>query len=212
MSTLFERHGNTYRVTSNGHTALAVPLGGGMYDLGGFVGGDVGHWTGGPVKAGSRSYTEKQMDYVVEIVSTVASAVNDESPRLAQIATLMCAIVESAGIWMYANSNVPESLTIPHDRVGSDGLSVGLYQQQPIYGWGTVAECMDVAASTRSFLGGPDGPRAGASPLGLLDLDPSYRERATLGAAVQAVQVSAFPDRYDAERVNAEALLDLVLD
>jgi len=31
---------------------------------------------------------------------------------------------------MYANSKVPESLKLPHDAVGSDGYSVGTFQQQ----------------------------------------------------------------------------------
>lgn len=49
-------------------------------------------------------------------------------------------IVET-GLKMYANSNVPASLAFPHDAVGSDHDSDGLFQQRE-QGWGTLAERM----------------------------------------------------------------------
>ena len=80
----------------------------------------------------------------------------DQRKRAADIA-LMTALTESA-LFMYANSNNPESLRLPHDRVGSDHGSVGLFQQQvggainSTADWGSTAQCMDVEYSTRAFL------------------------------------------------------------
>jgi hypothetical protein len=70
------------------------------------------------------------------------------TPRGIQIA-LSVALVESS-LQMYANSNVPESLNIPHDKVGSDHDSVGLFQQRcPM--WGPAAVLMDPAQSAGLF-------------------------------------------------------------
>lgn len=46
---------------------------------------------------------------------------------------LATAIVESA-LKMWANGKVPESFNYPHDAVGDDGYSVGLFQQQIVKG------------------------------------------------------------------------------
>lgn len=55
---------------------------------------------------------------------------------------------------MWANNAVPESLGYPHDDIGKDGTSVGLYQQQNFGEWGTIAQRMNVKASTQMFLAG----------------------------------------------------------
>jgi hypothetical protein len=53
---------------------------------------------------------------------------DDQGQRVADIA-LETALTESR-LLMYANANNPESLRLPHDAVGSDHGSVGLFQQQ----------------------------------------------------------------------------------
>lgn len=116
--------------------------------------------------------------------------------RNAIVAAFMCVMVEAPPFLMYANETYPESLNYPHDAVGSDHDSLGLFQQRPAAGWGTVAQLMDSTYNARAFFGGSTGPNNG-SPAGLLDISPAWDERATLGAAVQAVQVSAHPERYD---------------
>lgn len=70
------------------------------------------------------------------------------TPRGIQIA-LSVALVES-GMKNYANSNVPESLNIPHDAVGSDHDSLGLFQQRcPM--WGPAEVLMNPALSAGLF-------------------------------------------------------------
>ncbi len=65
---------------------------------------------------------------------------------------LMVALDES-GLQEYANSHVPLSLTYPHDAVGSDHGSVGIFQQQvnpdgSNFGWGTLDQLMNATDGT----------------------------------------------------------------
>jgi len=71
-------------------------------------------------------------------------------------------------------------------------------------GWGTVAHLMDPGYQARAFFGGPTGPNHG-SPRGLLDIT-GWRQLPK-GAAAQAVEVSAYPDRYAHYAPVAEAIL-----
>lgn len=123
--------------------------------------------------------------------------------RASQIA-LMTGLQESK-LKMLANTNVPESLTFPHEGTGHDHDSVNVFQQR--MHWGTIAELMDLDYATRAFFGGPTGPNQG-SPRGLLDIDGW--EKMGLGEAAQAVQVSAFPDHYDGWATAAEDIITAV--
>lgn len=74
-----------------------------------------------------------------------------------------------------------------------DRDSLGLFQQRPSQGWGTAAQIMDADRSIRVFYGGPKDPN-GSATRGLLDI--SGWQNRSFTAAAQAVQVSAYPDRY----------------
>jgi N-acetylmuramoyl-L-alanine amidase len=74
-----------------------------------------------------------------------------------------------------------------------DRDSVGLYQQRPSSGWGTVDQIMDPAYATRLFFGGPNNPNKGKTR-GLLDI--SGWESMALTVAAQRVQISAYPQAY----------------
>ena len=71
--------------------------------------------------------------------------------------------------------------------------SVGLFQQRPSSGWGTVAQLTDAAHSAKLFYGGPSNPNAGITR-GLLDI--SGWSALTVTQAAQKVQISAYPDAY----------------
>lgn len=105
--------------------------------------------------------------------------------------------VESDWI-MWANAKVPESLSLPHEKVGSDGKSVGLFQQQVVMGngwwWGDAATCMDPYKSARLFF----------ERLKKLD----YNGPNSPGSYAQAIQRSAYPDRYDTRMAEAQQLYD----
>ena len=120
------------------------------------------------------------------------------------VIALMAALTESS-LRMLANTSAyPESADYPNDGNGSDHDSLGLFQMRPAAGWGTVAELMDPAYQARAFYGGPTGPNY-PSPRGLLDI-PGWQQLDP-GEAAQAVEVSAYPDRYQNYQPVAEAIL-----
>lgn len=74
-----------------------------------------------------------------------------------------------------------------------DRDSLGLFQQRPSAGWGTPEQILDADRSTRVFFGGRADPN-GTATRGLLDI-PGWESMRFTDAA-QAVQISAFPERY----------------
>lgn len=117
---------------------------------------------------------------------------------------LMAALTESTLRMLSNTSAYPESADYPNDGDGSDHDSLGLFQMRPQSGWGTVAELMDPVYQAEAFFGGPTGPNH-PSPRGLLDI-PGWEEM-DKGEAAQAVEVSAYPDRYR----NYEPVADTIL-
>lgn len=119
------------------------------------------------------------------------------APRGIQIG--LATVDVEAGFAMYVNAahqDEARAAGIAFEKVGTDGLSDGLFQQQPPW-WGTLAERMDPRLSAAMFfnhlvkvrtnLGDDDNP------------DWAYYtdERVSPGTFAQMVQQSAFPDRYD---------------
>ncbi|WP_282847519.1 LysM peptidoglycan-binding domain-containing protein [Microbacterium oxydans] len=87
-----------------------------------------------------------------------------------------------------------------------DRDSLGIFQQRPSTGWGTPAQIMDADRSTRVFYGGQNDPN-GQVTRGLLDI-PGWENMAFTDAA-QAVQISAYPERYGQWEAQAYAWLAL---
>ncbi|MFT4219371.1 MAG: LysM peptidoglycan-binding domain-containing protein [Microbacterium sp.] len=87
---------------------------------------------------------------------------------------------------------------------GGDRDSLGLFQQRPSQGWGSSAQVRDAERSTRVFYGGPNNPNAGRTR-GLLDI-PGWKDM-SFAQAAQAVQISAYPDRYARWEDDAHAWL-----
>lgn len=122
----------------------------------------------------------KQIGYVKGIVAGVKAL---KMPERAAVIAVCVAITES-GLKMYANGNNPASLRLPHDAVGWDHGSVGLFQQQvggapySTANWGTVAELMNAKISGEKFLKA-------------LQRHSGWQKR-TIWDAAQDVQVSAY--------------------
>lgn len=106
------------------------------------------------------------------------------------IVALAVALQES-GLRNLSNPAYPQSLSMTKDGSGSDHDSLGLFQQRPQSGWGSVAQLMDASYEATAFFGGPDVPPANP---GLLDI-PGWQSLPVTVAA-QQVQVSAYPDAY----------------
>jgi hypothetical protein len=92
--------------------------------------------------------TTTQVRHAKEILSVVRKR---HLPKRIAIMAIETALAESQ-LRMYANGSVPESLQLPHEAVGWDGASVGLFQQQVGFGWGAVGQLMDTEYSTGAFL------------------------------------------------------------
>lgn len=118
---------------------------------------------------------------------------------------VMAALTESTLRQLSNTSAYPESGSYPNDGNGGDHDSLGLFQMRPATGWGSVEELMDVDYQVKAFFGGVNGPNH-PSPRGLLDI-PGWQQM-DKGAAAQAVEVSAFPDRYRNYEPVAQAILD----
>lgn len=85
-----------------------------------------------------------------------------------------------------------------------DRDSVGLFQQRPSTGWGTVEQLTTPSYAAKLFYGGPSNPNKGKTR-GLLDI--SGWQSMTLTQAAQAVQISAYPDAYAKWEASATAWL-----
>ncbi|QPP06139.1 peptidoglycan-binding protein [Streptomyces bathyalis] len=96
-------------------------------------------------------------------------------PEQGQVIALMTAMQESK----FVNYTTP----VDHD-------SLGIFQQRPSTGWGTPEQITDVPTSSKSFYGVAP---FGSNP-GLIQIDGW--EGMPPGEVCQAVQRSAFPDRY----------------
>lgn len=98
--------------------------------------------------------TDTQLQHARDIVAAVK---HRGLPATVAVIAVETALAESQ-LRMYANSNNPESLRLPHEAVGSDHGSVGLFQQQvggavnSTANWGTTKELMNVQISTGKFL------------------------------------------------------------
>lgn len=166
--------------------------------------------TAGPVPAtlsavNTNGETVTLNDHQLTRAATIIAAGKSQSiPARGQLIALMTALTESSLRVLSNTSAYPESASIPNDGNGSDHDSVGLFQQRPAAGWGTVENLMDPVWSSRAFYGGPTGPNHG-SPRGLLDI--ADWQTTDPGAAAQAVQISAYPDRYAVNQPVAETIL-----
>ncbi|AJE83811.1 Peptidoglycan-binding domain 1 protein [Streptomyces albus] len=96
-------------------------------------------------------------------------------PEQGQVIALMTAMQESK----FVNYTVP----VDHD-------SLGIFQQRPSTGWGTPEQITDVPTSSKSFYGvAPFGSNPGLIQIAGWETMPP-------GDVCQAVQRSAYPDRY----------------
>ncbi|WCN84265.1 hypothetical protein [Micromonospora sp. LH3U1] len=121
---------------------------------------------------------QAQMDNAKIIVDV---GLEMKMPRRALVVALATAMQES-NLYNLASDVLPESADYPNQGSGSDHDSVGLFQQRPSSGWGTVAELMRPSYAARAFYSALN------EILGWQDM--------SVTAAAQSVQISAYPDAY----------------
>jgi hypothetical protein len=116
-------------------------------------------------------------------------------PKQAHLVAMVTALQETR-LRNLANKKVPASLSYPHQGLGTDFDSIGVFQQRPSQGWGSAAELMDPATAAGRFYGRL--------------VKVSGWEKMTVGAAAQAVQRSAFPRAYDKHQAQAQKIVDAI--
>jgi hypothetical protein len=136
---------------------------------------------------------QAQMNNAAVIVQV---AQKRDLPRRAMLVAMMTGLQESS-LRNLANTTVPASLELPNEGSGDDFDSIGVFQQRPSQGWGTVAELMNQRFAADAFY------------KRLLKV-PDW-ESMSLGEAAQAVQRSALPDAYAEHENRAVKLLDALL-
>jgi hypothetical protein len=114
-------------------------------------------------------------------------------PKRASVVAVATALQESY-LRNLANPAVPASLKLAHDGTDQNYDSVGLFQQRPSMGWGTVAQLMDPAQAAARFYAR------------LVKVD-GWQSLSVAGAA-QAVQRSAFPGAYAKHADRAQTIVD----
>ncbi|MBQ0903507.1 M23 family metallopeptidase [Micromonospora sp. U21] len=112
-------------------------------------------------------------------------------PSRGWVIALATAMQESA-LRNLANTGVPASLALPHEGVGADHDSLGLFQQRP--GWGTATERMTPAYTARKFYEKLVKVRSW--------------QRRPLTVVAQQVQISAYPDAYAKHEELASRIVD----
>lgn len=143
-----------------------------------------------------------QLTHAATII-TVGSQISGVERAGVRIA-LMAALTEST-LRMLSNTGAyPDSGNYPNDGDASDHDSLGLFQMRPAAGWGTVAQLMDPVYQAKAFYGGPGGPNF-PTPRGLLDI-PGWQQLDP-GEAAQAIEVSAYPDRYQEYQPVADTII-----
>jgi len=116
--------------------------------------------------------------------------------RRAMLVAMMTGLQES-GLRNLANPSVPDSLDRPNEGSGSNFDSIGVFQQRPSQGWGTVAQLMN--------------PRYAAGAFYDRLFKVADWESKSLGDAAQAVQRSGKPDAYADDETRATKILDVLL-
>lgn len=121
-----------------------------------------------------------------------------------QNARTIVAVGKQSGVpaygWVIALATAMQESTLRNLDYG-DRDSVGLFQQRPVSGWGSVADIMNPVKSAQAFY----GVAAHTGNTGLLDI-PGWRKM-QVTAAAQAVQRSAFPLAYAQHEEKARALV-----
>ncbi len=140
-------------------------------------------------------------------VAQVGSAVVPLTPTMAANAQTIISVGRSLGVPSYglvvALAAAAQESGL-QDLTYGDRDSVGLFQQRPSTGWGTVAQLEDTSYASRLFFGGPSNPNKGKTR-GLLDI--AGWQSMTVAQAAQKVQISAYPNAYAKWETSAAAWL-----
>jgi LysM repeat protein len=138
-------------------------------------------------------------------VAQVGTTVTPLSPTMKANALTIIAVGKQRGVPEYG---IIVALAAAAQESGLQNLaygdldSIGLFQQRPSSGWGSVAQLENTTYAAQLFYGGPSNPNRGITR-GLLDV-PGWQSM-TVTQAAQAVQISAYPTAYAKWEASARA-------
>ncbi len=139
--------------------------------------------------------------------AAVGTAVTPLSPEMQSNAQVVIQVGRRLGVPDYG---IVVALAAAAQESGLRNLasgdldSVGLFQQRPSMGWGSVAQLENTAYASELFYGGPSNPNKGKTR-GLLDI--KGWQSMTVTQAAQAVQISSQPNAYAKWETSARAWL-----
>jgi hypothetical protein len=133
---------------------------------------------------------QTQMNNAKKIVDTAKRMGLGKDAQIIAIATAL----QESQLYNLASTYYPESYEYTNEGEGSDHDSVGLFQQRPQSGWGTVKNLLKPEYAAEQFL------------KALIQV-PGWQNMA-LTYAAQAVQVSAFPEAYAKHEGRATQIVD----
>jgi hypothetical protein len=113
-----------------------------------------------------------------------------------KVAGIICGVLDSLHADGLVRLSAFEAAIVEsgvHNLPYGDADSLGVFQQQWSQGWGTQAQIMDPVYASRQYIS---------------HAIAAERPGESAGQLAQSVQRSKYPDRYDAVRVQAAALMD----
>jgi hypothetical protein len=134
--------------------------------------------------------TQVQMNNAKKIVDTAKRMGLGKDAQTIAIATAL----QESQLYNLASTVYAESYDYTNEGEGSDHDSVGLFQQRPQSGWGTVKNLMKPEYAAEQFL------KALIQVPGWQNMQLTY--------AAQAVQVSAFPEAYAKHEARATDIVN----
>ena len=160
---------------------------------------------------------DKQGQIVAVMVALAESGIQNHANNGNNVFNFDIGTPKGTQFWL--SSVKKHSMKLPHDAVGEDADSVGLFQQRPSAGWAdsgnfkaaddpetAVNRLMNPEFSARAFYGGPGGV---PNP-GLLDVDGWEGMEPTVAA--QTVQGSDYPGAYAKWEPQATKLVEAQSD
>lgn len=155
-------------------------------------------------------YTAAQIANIKTIIAE-GRAMGEQPPEI--LIAIMTALTESSA-QNYANVNSPASLALPHDAVGSDHGSVGIFQQQSgqvpgnTANWGSIADLMNPRIAAEKFYQAFDSKRSQ-----MTGLTPAQDAQLVQGSAITdgsnyAANQAAAAAAFNAYNGTSQSFLD----
>jgi N-acetylmuramoyl-L-alanine amidase len=148
-----------------------------------------------------------QITLASSVTTILSTSTTSLTPAMKANAQVIISVGRSLGVPDYG---IVVALAAAAQESGLQNLnygdrdSVGLFQQRPSTGWGTLSQLTTPSYAARLFFGGPSNPNRGRTR-GLLDV--AGWQSMTVTHAAQAVEISGSPNAYAKWEASARSWL-----